>query len=93
MYEIKDELTLFFFKLMKIYLSSFVSFFCLTNQKSSSDVGRPSRYFQSVRCFQFDFASKNINRVNDYNAMNAFVAKLKLGIVELKKEMQLPFLN
>ena len=36
----------------------------------------------------FVFAGKNINCINNYDAIDAFMAKLRLGIVEFKKEMQ-----
>ena len=58
-----------------------------------TDVGKLCGYFQSVKCFKFDFQGKNIDCVNDCDATKAFAAKLELGIVEFKKEMQLPFLN
>ena len=36
---------------------------------------------------------KNINCINDYDAINAFIIQLGLGIVKFKKEVQPPFLQ
>ena len=36
---------------------------------------------------------KNIDRINDCDAINAFVAKLELGIVEFKEETLLLFVG
>ena len=49
--------------------------------------------FKELNVLNLILPGKNINRINDCDAVNIFVAKLELGIVELKKEMQLPFLN
>ena len=87
MYEIKNEL-MFFFKLIGNQI-----FFVYRIKIVSSDVGKLCGYFQSVKCFKFDFQGKNIDCVNDCDAIKAFAAKLELGIVEFKKEIQLPFLN
>ena len=47
--------------------------------------------FEALNDINWIFQIKNINYINDYDAINALVAKLGLGIVELK--MQLSSLN
>ena len=49
--------------------------------------------FKELNVLNWLLRGKNIDRINNYDVINAFVAKLELGIVEFKKEMQLSFLN
>ena len=47
--------------------------------------------FKALNDLNLILQDKNINY--DYDAINAFIAKLRLGIVQFKKEMHLPFQN
>ena len=49
--------------------------------------------FEALNVLNLILPGKNINHINDYNANNAFVVNVRLGIVEFKKKIQLPFLN
>ena len=49
--------------------------------------------FKALNVLNLIFQGKNIGRINDCDAKKVFAAKSKLGIVEFKKEMHLPFLN
>ena len=48
---------------------------------------------EAINVLSLNFQGKNINRINDNDAINTFVAKLELGILKLKKQMQFPFQN
>ena len=82
MYEIKDE-----FKAVYLKLLGNAIFFVYRIKGVSSDVGKLCRYFQSLNVFNLIFQDKNIDRINDCDAINAFAAKLELGIVEFKKKI------
>ena len=76
----------YFLKLMENSI-----FFCQSNEEFHLTLANLEDIFKALNVLKFDFADKNIDRINDCDAINAFVAKLELGIIEFK-EMQLPFL-
>ena len=86
MYEIKDELMLFFEAHGK---QDF--FFGNQFKRVASDVGKPLDTFKTLNDLNLILQSKNFNYINDYVAINAFVAKLRLGIIQFKKNVL--FLN
>ena len=88
MYEMKDELMIFFLKIMETR-SSFV----YRIKRVSSDVGRLLDIFEALNVLNLVLQGKNTNGINDYDTISTFVPKLELVIVELKKEMQFSFLN
>ena len=48
--------------------------------------------FTALNNLNLILLSKDVNFINGCNAINDFVAKLELGIVEFKKKIELPFL-
>ena len=49
--------------------------------------------FEALDILNLILQGTNINHINGYDALSAFVAKLKLGIIELKKKMRFLFIN
>ena len=49
--------------------------------------------FKKLNDLNLILQGKNINCINEYDAINTFMAKLDLGIIKFKKKMQLSFLN
>ena len=88
MYEINNELILFFEAHRKqdllLSIKSKEFHLMLTNLIN---------IFEESNDLNMILHGKNINCINDDDAINAFVGKLGMGIREFKKEMQLPFLN
>ena len=81
MYKIKDKLMLFFQSLRKqdLLLSIKLKKFCLT-------LANHIDTFEALNNLNLILPDKNIKCINDYVAINAFVAKLGLGIVKSKKK-------
>ena len=89
MYEIKDELALFFEAHWKQYFLLSIKLI-----EFNPMLAKLVDFFELLSDLNLLLQGKNIIKcTNDYNAINALVAKLVLGIVKFKREMQLPFLN
>ena len=82
---------------MKINLFCFLklvedkTFFCRSKQEFYFTLANLVDIFKALNVLNLILQGKNINRVNDYNATNAFVAKLGLGIIEFKRKCSLFF--
>ena len=75
-----DELILFFEALGKQNL-----LLSIESKEFHLTLADLENIFEVVNVLNLILKSKNINCINDYDAIYAFVAKLGIGIVELKK--------
>ena len=88
-YEIKDKLMLLFKAHWKQYLFLSIKL----KKEFQLTLANFIDIFKALNILNLILQGKIIDRINDYDAIYAFVAKLEQAIVEFKKEMQLPFLN
>ena len=63
------------------------------NKKILSSLASLMDIFEVLKDLNLIWPGKNMNCINDYNAIDAFLEKLWLGIAKFKKKRQLPFLN
>ena len=86
-HEMKDELMLLF----KAHGNNI--FFSIKSKEFYLTLANLVDIFKALNVLNLILQGKNINCINDYHAINAFVAKLEQSIVEFKKKMQFSFLN
>ena len=84
----KDELMLLFEAHGKQYL-----FLSIKSKEFHLTLSNLVYIFEALNNLKLILHNKDINGINNYDAINAFMVKLGLVIIEYKKKMQLPFLN